>query len=218
MDHREIEEKHLLERYVQGRLNDEEAGPFEAHLLECGECFDQVRWSEDLGHALRVAAAEDVARAAVGTGIMTWLAGVGRRRATAWLLGLALLAAPSVLYLRERARLQTLIEPQINTPVFSLGATRDGAPNRVSLGATPEWIVLALAPSFVGPASYRAILLNATGDVVWRGDGLVPDAGDRLVISLYSTLLRPGAYELRISGSQQSPSIVDESFSFEVVR
>lgn len=226
MDHHEINEKQVLERYLQGRLDDDETSRFEAHLLECSECFEQVRWGDDLGHGLRVAAAEDVTRATVETGILAWLARAGltragRGRAAAWLLGLAVLAVPSVLYFREHVRLRALVEPQINTPVFALGATRDGAPSRVSLGDSPEWIVLTASASTLSsntPQTCRATLLDATGETVWQGDGLAPDAGDRLVISFYSTLLRPGIYELRISSSQPDAANVEETFSFEVVR
>ncbi len=216
MDHREVEDTDILERYLQGRLGEEETTEFEAHLLECGECFEAVRWADDMGDALRAAAAEDVARATVGAGILAWLTRAGRGRAAAGLLALVLVAAPSALYLREKARLQQLVAPQVNTPVFALGAVRDGTRSRVSLGATPEWIVLTMTLPSVEHPSYRAALTNAAGDVVWRGDGLVPDAGDRLVVSFYSTLLEPGEYELRVAGPQGGSP--EEVFSLEVTR
>ncbi len=213
MDHREIEDKGILERYLQGRLGEEETTEFEAHLLECGDCFDAVRWGDDMGDALRAAAAQDVARTAVGAGILAWLA---RGRAAAWVLAVALVAAPSALYLREKARLQQVVAPQVNTPVFVLGAVRDGTPSRVSLGAAPEWMVLTMTLPSVEHPSYRAVLQNAAGEVIWRGDSLVPDAGDRLVVSFYSTFLEPGAHELRVTGPQgETP---EEVFSFEVTQ
>ncbi len=215
MDHREIEEHGVLERYVQGRLKGEEELAFEAHLLECQECLEQVRWADDLGQGVRAAAAQDVARLAVGAGILArWTA--GRGRALAGVLAAALLVIPSGLYLREQARVRQLTAPQINTPVFVLGGVRDGTPSRVSLGEAPEWIVLTMALPAVEHASYRAELVNAAGEIVWRGEGLVPDAGDRLVVSVYSTLLSPGEHELRAvgSGTGAEPQV----FRFEVVR
>ena len=218
MDHRDIEDREVIERYLQGRLGEEETGEFEAHLLECGECFDKVRFGEDLGRALRVAAAEDVARAAGEAGILAWIRAAGRRRAAAWALVLALAVAPTFLFLRERARVAELVAPRINTPVFSLGTTRDGAVHRISLGASPEWMVLRLALPMVEHEAYRAVLRRADGEEIWRGDGLVPDAGDRLVLSFYSTLLEPGAHELVVTGTGEGDPTDGEVFRLEVVR
>lgn len=218
MDHRTIEAGDVLERYVQGRLGEAEASAFEAHLLDCEECFEQVRWADDMGHALRVAAVEDVARVATGVGLLAWLARTARGHAVATLLALTAVVLPSSLYLRENARLRALVAPQVNTPVFALGATRDGATSRVSLGVSPEWIVLTLALPEVEHPSYRALLTNAAGEVVWHGDGLVPDAADRLVVSFYSTLLEPGHYNLSVTGPGQDVTPQSATFSFQVVR
>lgn len=218
MNHRELEEREVIERYVQGRLEGEEASAFEAHLLECSECFEKVRWSEDLGRALRAAAAEDLARAAGRAGILAWLTRTAGGRAAAWALGLALVATPTALWVREHARVHELAAPRVNVPVFELGATRDGMVNRVSLGSSAEWIVLVLSLPTVEDESYRAVLRRGDGQELWRGDGLVPDAGDRLVVSFPSTRLEPGGYELEVAGSGEKASAHEETFRFEVGR
>ncbi len=218
MNHSQIEEELVLERYLQGRLEDSEVAQFEAHLLECNECFEQVRWGDDLGRGMRVAAAEDVAKAAIGTGLLAWISRTQGRKAAAWLLGCAFLVAPTALYLLEHSRGQALRQPQINTPVFSLGEKRDQASNRIALGQTPRWILLTAPLPQVEHESYRGTLLGSSGQVIWQGDGLVPDSADQLLLSVPSDLLPLGPCQLQVSGSSQDPSLVDQTFDFEVVR
>ena len=52
-------------------------------------------------------------------------------------------------------RLARLTQPQVNTPIFSLGFLRseDETANRVELGREPEWIILSVELS--GSAACR---------------------------------------------------------------
>jgi hypothetical protein len=94
-----------------------------------------------------------------------------------------------------------LTRPQVNTAIFSLGVVRgEQDANEVELGREPEWIVLSVDPPQAGHDLYRATLLDSHGRTIWKGDGLRPGAGDALVISVYSTLLAPGDYRLRLTG------------------
>lgn len=102
-------------------------------------------------------------------------------------------------------QLARLTRPQVNTALFSLGLVRSAeaaAANRVELGSDPEWIVLSLELPAVEHTTYRATLVDAGGATLWQGDGLEPTASDTLTISLYSTLLEPGDYTLRLEGVQ----------------
>jgi hypothetical protein len=106
MDHEQIAEHNVVERYVLGRLTSEEEEGFEEHLLECPECRLQVEREEDFQHSLHTVAAEEVARATARAGVIAW---IGRRSALrGWLLAAALLllATLPAWLLRERARLQ----------------------------------------------------------------------------------------------------------------
>ncbi|HEY2295688.1 MAG TPA: zf-HC2 domain-containing protein [Thermoanaerobaculia bacterium] len=95
-------------------------------------------------------------------------------------------------------RLTRLTQPQVNTPIFSLGFLRgeDETANRVELGRA-EWIVLSVELPAVEVPSYRATLLKA-GKAVWNGEGLLPTADGTVAITLYSPLLEPGRYRLRL--------------------
>ncbi len=106
MEHEQIAEHNVVERYVLGRLTSEEEERFEEHLLECPECRLQVEREEDFQDSLHTVAAEEVARATARAGVIAWL---GRRSAVrGWLLAAALLllAALPLWLLRERSRLQ----------------------------------------------------------------------------------------------------------------
>jgi hypothetical protein len=96
-------------------------------------------------------------------------------------------------------RITRLTQPQVNTPIFSLGFLRgeDETANRVELGREPEWIVLSVELPAVEAPSYHATLLKA-GKAVWSGEGLHPTADGTVAITLYSPLLEPGHYRLRL--------------------
>ena len=251
MDHEQIAEQNVVERYVMGRLTPEEEERFEEHLLECQDCRRQVEWEEDLQNSLHAVAVDEVARAAVvRVGLLAWLA---RHRALAGGLlavALLLLALPIASLLREQSRLKgqlaqlqaaaaqprpqltpppappdpergkleaelrierdararlagqlaRLTQPQVNTAIFSLGLVRGGESpaNRIALRRDPEWIVLAVElPAEEAPA-YRATLATAAGRTVWKGEGLKAGADGKVAIALYSTLLPPGSYKLRL--------------------
>ena len=99
-----------------------------------------------------------------------------------------------------KKRLADLTHPQMNTAIFSLGLIRGEGDrtNRVTVGPKPEWIVLSIETPEAGPETWRATLLARDGRIVWRGEGLRPTASDELVLGLFSDLLAPGDYRLRL--------------------
>ena len=98
-------------------------------------------------------------------------------------------------------RIAQLTRPQVNAAVYSLGLVRGMSDtNEVTLGPTPEWIVLSLELPQVEHDTYRATLLDARGNTVWQGEGLRPTASDTLTVLLYSDLLNSGDYRLRLEG------------------
>jgi hypothetical protein len=272
MDHQRIEEGNVAELYAAGQLSAEEEALFEEHLIECRECRERVAWAEDLKGSFQAMASEDRARAAVGIGLVAWLARHERAARLglaallllalvlpAWLLAeqgrlrreLALARAeaarshppaqpeapsrPDPLE-EERRRLESQLQaqlqetealkkqlseitrPQVNTALFSLGVIRGEGDrtNRVVIGPRPEWIVLAIEAPETGPDSWRATLLDRAGRTVWHGEGLRPTANDELVLSLYSDLLKPGDYRLRLDGTPPQGRVVRSEIPFRV--
>jgi hypothetical protein len=109
MNHDDIENDDIADRYLMGRLAPEEADRFEEHYLSCQECLGRLDRAEKLQRGLKRAAAEDAARMAAvrQAGFFAVLARLGRSR----LAGLAMAAAlfvlilPGMLAYRELGRL-----------------------------------------------------------------------------------------------------------------
>jgi hypothetical protein len=90
--------------------------------------------------------------------------------------------------------------PQGNVPILFLNPERGGGEptHRLRLPKTPGWIVLALEVDPPHRPSYRAVLRDAKGQELWRGDGLQLNEMETLSLSLPSTLLAPGDYTVEV--------------------
>ncbi|MEA2604383.1 MAG: hypothetical protein QOF89_5375 [Acidobacteriota bacterium] len=250
MEHEQIAEQNVVQRYLMASLTPEEEELFEEHLLECADCRRQVEWEEDFQGSLHAVVAEEAARATVvRVGLLAWVA----RHRGLFLAAVLLLAVLPIAWLvREQGRLRgqiarleaaaaqpqpqpaptpgpavptpehqaleaelsqerdartrlaeqivRLTQPQVNTPIFSLGLVRgsEQTPTRIDLARDPEWIVLSVELPAEEAPSYRAILVTAGGPNVWKGEGLKAGADGTVAIALYSTLLEPGAYRLKL--------------------
>jgi hypothetical protein len=96
MNHDEIEEQNVAERYVLRRLLREEVPIFEEHLLECSECAAKVEACEGLHTGLRTIAADEASRvpAVQGTSRRTaWLRQPSAWRHAAAIVGMAAMIA-----------------------------------------------------------------------------------------------------------------------------
>jgi hypothetical protein len=166
-----VAERGLVERYVSGRLSDDQGlGALEAHLLTCKTCREEVR----LGL---------VVRAEFGTALDAQIqpdhepgeraASVTRRRATdgerrrlrpGLLIGLAA-AAAVVLVVQYRANWLELPRSGAHR-----GPTQASAPGpilrqpagQVSTVPQVQW------SAFAGADRYRVRLFNADGDLLWE--------------------------------------------------
>jgi len=58
MDHDYIERLDLIRRYVMGRLNADESTEFEEHFVDCSQCVDQLRTTEDMILGFRLMASK----------------------------------------------------------------------------------------------------------------------------------------------------------------
>jgi hypothetical protein len=101
-------------------------------------------------------------------------------------------------------RLAEITRPQVNTAVYALGLVRgEQDAGEIELPPQPAWIVLSIELPQAAYDTYKATLLDARGATVWRGDGLRPTASDTLTVLLYSDLLQPGTYRLRVEGVEE---------------
>lgn len=214
MDHLTIEEQNVVERYLLGHLDTEEAMRFEQHYLDCPRCLEQLEIGQVLCQGLKQVAAEEGARLA-GAAALAWLQ--RRGRVLQWGLALVLLGliilpwallTPRVTHLageqdRLADELSQALAPQVGTLTYSLSPERttpgEEPSTRITLGAEPEWVVLALPlpPSEVtspAEASYRVRLLEAAGETVWQSRPIRADASGRVTLSVHSSWLEASTY------------------------
>jgi anti-sigma factor RsiW len=94
MDHADIDEHHVIDRYVRGTLPAEEAARFEEHYLSCQDCLDRLDLAESMKRGFQRAAGQDAARvtAAHQLALVAWLTRLGRSR-QATVLAMMLLVA-----------------------------------------------------------------------------------------------------------------------------
>lgn len=109
MEHEQIENEHVVDRYLQGKLTPEEADRFEEHYLSCQECLDGLGRAEKMSRGFKRAVAEDAARLAVvrQAGFLAVLARLGRSRQAGLALAalFVVLLLPGLLAYREFGRL-----------------------------------------------------------------------------------------------------------------
>ncbi len=234
MDHDDIEDRHVAERYLMGKLPASEAARFEEHYLTCQACLDRLELAERFAGALKGVAAEEAASSA-RLGILAALARLSRRHRFSAAAVLALLLVLPLGLLRQVDRLgadrdrlaselSRSLAPQANLAVLRLSPQRSGSAtaepvNRITLSSSPEWIVLSLELGDEAGGSHRATLLGPGGEQAWHGEGLERDVHGSLTLSLHSSFLETGDY--RLSLEQASPTgdgVPSAAFSFRVVR
>ncbi len=220
----------LVDRYLAGRLAGDEEEAFEAHLVECAACREEVAWAEDLAGSMRTAAAASLGAAAAVSSIGArrlgqragWrAAGAGLALAALLALGIATaflarrdaLLRREVETLRASAAAASVGGAPAETLLVSLGAVRGKGgevprSNVVKLPRRPAWIVLSVEPPAPERTTYAAVLEDAAGRTVWRGDGLAPGALDTLLVGLPSRALAPGDYRLRLTPAAGGRTVI----------
>ncbi|HEU0176595.1 MAG TPA: zf-HC2 domain-containing protein [Blastocatellia bacterium] len=95
MEHSYIEDHHIADRYLSGKLSIKERMRFEEHFVDCAECLDWLQTIDDFRAGLRTVAAEEAAplRAFLSVGQAGALARIARlvRRRQAPLLAVIIL-------------------------------------------------------------------------------------------------------------------------------
>ena len=116
MNHIDIEEQHVIDLYLMGKLPAEEAARFEEHYLSCPECLDRLEQAESLQRGFKRAAGQDVARLAATRQLagLAWLTRLGRSRQMAFVLlaVFAVAALPGGLALRKDRELKEVRQAQ----------------------------------------------------------------------------------------------------------
>jgi hypothetical protein len=234
MDHLTIEEHNVVERYLMRKLDGAEIALFEEHYLDCQECLEKLELSKRLYQGLQEIAAQEVPKTLAQTTILAWILKRGRPFQGVLILGLLTvvvlpwaLLAPELGRMRgEQERLSgelvQALAPQTQTPIFSLSPERsasDEEPStRVTVGSTPEWVVLALQlPPYQTSALYRVRLLEAEGTSLWQSGPLQPNASGQIMLSVHSSWLEAKDYHLRLNTlTAEGEELPVTRFSFRV--
>lgn len=202
LNHSRIESEHFIDRYLSGRLPEEEEALFEEHLFACADCLAEVRSGEDMRRGLRAVAVEDATRAALAVGLWAFL----RRRGGA-LVSMVALTILGTAFWAQRTELSRLrsAEPGIDwtrptgaVQTVSLGQTRTADIPRVELDRGKSVLLLSLELDAVQAEHYRVVLFSEDGDELWRGGDLEPNLYDALAVAVPSDFLEAGVYRLRI--------------------
>lgn len=241
MDHPRIEVENVVDRYLAGRLSEDDEALFEEHLFACPGCLEQVEAGEDMRRGLReVAVAEATVEAAAAArrvtltlALMTWLKS-RRPHQLAGLVTLALLLAllPAGMLStwhrqqNELERLRTqlatgaLAGPTGDLLVVSLGVVRDagGEVLEIRLDPTKTTVLLSLELQAVEATSYRVGLYDAAGAVLWSGYGLEPNLYETLLVALPSSFLEAGdRYRILVEGGAAEGRVPAGEVEFEVL-
>lgn len=276
MDHAKIDAGNVAERYVTGRLSQEEAAGFEEHYLDCPECCARVEAAQRLEAGMRRLAEEAAAGFPRGSRSERWHRSPRLALAAAALLAVAFLPGGlSLLEIRdlrgelsaarealaqaqrkpkpspaesagrlaaleaelqgarrglaaEAARREALgreleagRRPQVNLPVVLLTPVRgglDGPVRTLALPPAPGWIALWAEPGDTGFPAYRATLRNGRGAEIFQLGGLELNDLGSLIVTVHSTTLDPGDYQLQIDGLPRAGAPVAVGrFSLKVV-
>jgi len=230
MDHRYIEEHHIVDRFLMGHLDTDEAERFQDHTMSCSECLDNLALSEKLQQGMRDAFAGEAGRTASGWRVrrgpwvmQSWLsaAAVVVMAVTAGLLGLRLnrvnttledtrhrLSEHEVLLERMEDRLTEATLPRANVPLYRMSPERSVAlPTReptwlISLAGEPQWLVLVLHTEWPGGGPYEGRIFKAGESPIWQESGLLADGTGDVTIGLLSSDLPPGDYHLVLEQQQ----------------
>ncbi len=91
--------------------------------------------------------------------------------------------------------------PQANLPVLALTPVRGGGPVRaLELPEKPGWNALWVEPGDTSFPTYRATLRNAQGAVVFQASRLALNDLGALLVTVHSTSLARGSYQLDLDG------------------
>lgn len=230
MDHRQIEDDDIVERYLLAQLSEGEKAEFEAHYFGCQRCLDELELAEArLAGAKQLAAAEGPAGFAIGDAA-DQAAGPAEPAEPAApptlgpLFSGPLATAPPPPRLRRfplRKRhfvaLAALLLLAIGTPLYlrrdQLGepaavldlerGSESAASTRIALPAQGP-LVLALQLTEPLADEYRARLYRLGGsEPVWQADEL-ESRGELLKLGIPLTALTPAEYLMRLQTPDES--------------
>lgn len=220
-----VVENNLVDRYLLGQMDEAEAMAFEDFYAGSAETLAELETSSRLIDSMKRAARADT------QGAVTHLTpkleqrrkagGLQRMLASpAYGIAASFVALAAVL-LAVAGNLRGPATPGpatnvINIPVVTLSPTR-GTESGISIGvADAPQVVFALDLGLAAAASYSAALHTLDGDMLWRADGLRPDALQSLTMSIARGTLPSGDYRIIVRADDATGDTL--TFPFRIDR
>ena len=208
MDEKHTKEDMLVERYLEGKITAEQAASFEEQFLSSDELLNELEAAERLGQGLHdMSDLENANVTKKPTSNVVSLFQSPRYAMAASFMLLVSMGISSVL-LQKNAHLSEFDSNQaIPTEIIPLVSVRGAAGselNKLPLGDTPKQFVLMLDPGFEPYSHYRATVyqLDTAKEpaMLWQVDEMLPGYEDMLALSVPSSVLSPGDYEIQLEG------------------
>ena len=217
MDHQQIAEADIIDRYLIGNLHPELEAEFEAHFLACPECIAELESSRQTVSLLREAHAGRYA---------------GSRQKhpqpqrASWIplpaLGMALALSAVAIFIsanrmphsldkhaldKEAARPEGLRQAagSAASEVVQLESNRSGEGSGQTISATAAAQTFRLRLDLRGVHTYEQYairIVNDAGDLVWSREGIESHQADWLEALVNGAHLEPGVYWVRLFGSR----------------
>lgn len=214
-----VEQQQMIDHYLLGKLNEQQADEFEVMCLHDQKMLLELELSEKMLAAFRRADEQNLLQPIHPQSVVhktsrhsPWPNAIRANAprtfpvwnyatAAAMILGICLVS--SITVFSQRNTPSSAYEPQINTPIFELAQTRSASADPdyiVRISDQPEWLVLTMNLGQIDFDRYRATLLDQNKTLVWQSDGLQPNYQDALTLSLNSAQLAEGNYVVKIEG------------------
>lgn len=208
--------KLMIERYLLGRMTDEEAASFEEQFLASEELLNELEAAERLQQGLQTVAAVDKAggegtsrnAAGAAAGVMSLFNSPRYAMAASFLLLVSLGVSSHLM--RQNSLLEAH-RPAPTSQIVELVSVRGlaGDPvNVLEMNEGAAGFTLMLDPGFEPYSRHRATVMrlveNGPAELVWQVDGLKPgfEEGyeEMLALNLPGSVLDKGIYEVRLEG------------------
>ncbi len=199
MDREYISQHNVVERYLSGRLTEEELAAFEERCLWDPETLDELEVAEKLREGLREVGAERSATATRGP-VARWLLSPQWAAAASVMLVVSLGTTGGLLLSQSRSPDDTALA---TARVYSIEMMRGGGSPSTVVRVSPadRWVVLLVYPDMSRHERFRASLLRAgEHDPVWEASDIPAGTAESLAVSVQAALLAPGDYRLQVAG------------------
>ena len=208
MDETHTKEDMLVERYLEGKLTAEQAASFEEQFLSSDELLNELEAAERLGQGLHDVSALENAHVTKkpASNVVSLFRSPHYAMAASFML-LVSLGVSSVL-LQKNAHLSEFDSNRaVPTEIIPLVSVRGAAGNELNtlpLGDAPRQFVMMIDPGFEPYSHYRATVyqLDSAKEpaMLWQVDEMLPGYEDMLALSVPSSVLNPGDYEIQLEG------------------